>query len=552
MKRTLEISLPNEAIWLVEQSRWKCHDKHQNLAPKNQSDACHDNDVNAMGSSHRLFSQTTTTLVLLLLSLIKVSSSTAFASPLASKASRYQRYRAPFSSPSKPQAPRTIHIDTPSTTARHMSITLSSSTFYLSRIIFLRALALVYSVAFFVAYTQNQGLIGDHGITPARRVLDSAQRRGKHKRRERQEWLEQFHHALPRWKRLLYHDKVYQNVREKLWDRADRLGRPVTTVLWLCKDRSHLNPWLNNIALVGMTFSLYILFKGAANVPLLLTCWICQRSLMAVGGCWYGYGWEPQLAELGFHALFLVPFLSLSSTYSTPPPLLVIYSIRWYLFKIMMGAGLIKLKSGDWKWKDLSAMDSFYETQPVPNPLSKYFHLYSNHKLEVLVNHVVEVICPFLLLVPQTTRAGGLIQIAFQVLLILSGNLSFLNWLTMVSVVNHVRKGCCCLFGDALTLVSIRIHTHNAFVLLIKGTCISMFGWCVSESILFIRHTSIYICSYAQTSLSWSSRRHVCLCCAHCSTQYSSHSEFVGQTTTHECILWSTEISLYVRCIWEC
>jgi hypothetical protein len=121
-------------------------------------------------------------------------------------------------------------------------------------------------------------------------------------------------------------------------------------------------------------------------------------------------------------------------------------------------------------------MDSFYETQPVPNPLSKYFHLYSNHKLEVLVNHVVEVICPFLLLVPQTTRAGGLIQIAFQVLLILSGNLSFLNWLTMVSVVNHVRKGCCCLFGDALTLVSILIHTHNAFVLLIKGTCISMFG----------------------------------------------------------------------------
>jgi uncharacterized membrane protein YphA (DoxX/SURF4 family) len=340
-----------------------------------------------------------------------------------------------------------------------MSITLSSSTFYLSRIIFLRALALVYSVAFFVAYTQNPGLIGDHGITPARRVLDSAQRRGKHKRRERQEWLEQFHHALPRWKRLLYHDKVYQNVREKLWDRADRLGRPVTTVLWLCKDRSHLNPWLNNIALVGMTFSLYILFKGAANVPLLLTCWICQRSLMAVGGCWYGYGWEPQLAELGFHALFLVPFLSLSSTYSTPPPLLVIYSIRWYLFKIMMGAGLIKLKSGDWKWKDLSAMDSFYETQPVPNPLSKYFHLYSNHKLEVLVNHVVEVICPFLLLVPQTTRAGGLIQIAFQVLLILSGNLSFLNWLTMVPAFLCLDDAFLSRFFSSGTLASISAAT---------------------------------------------------------------------------------------------
>lgn len=81
-------------------------------------------------------------------------------------------------------------------------------------------------------------------------------------------------------------------------------------------------------------------------------------------------------------------------------------------------------------------MDSFYETQPVPNPLSRFFHLYSNHKFEVLVNHFVEVVAPFLLLIvgcPNVRRTGGLIQIVFQLTLILSGNLSFLNWLTMVS-----------------------------------------------------------------------------------------------------------------------
>ena len=49
----------------------------------------------------------------------------------------------------------------------------------------------------------------------------------------------------------------------------------------------------------------------------------------------------------------------------------------------------------------------------------------------------MELVFPFLLLVPfrKLRLAGGLIQIMFQLVLISSGNLSFLNWLTMVSVV---------------------------------------------------------------------------------------------------------------------
>lgn len=317
-------------------------------------------------------------------------------------------------------------------------MSLSSSSFFLARMVFLRAVAFVYGVAFLVALQQNKGLIGDYGITPARQILDQAEKRGRFTRQERQEWAQEYSHTWGRWKRFWNTNPKVQTVREVLWDRADRLNRPVTTLLWLAKDRSHLNKWLDGIALAGILIALPIVWGGAANVPLLLGLWVCQRSLMAVGGPWYGYGWEPQLAELGFHALFLVPLLSLSPTYSQPP-LAVIYTIRWYLFKIMMGAGLIKFKSRDRKWKDLSAMDSFYETQPVPNPLSRYFHWYSPHKFEVLVNHFVEVVAPFLLLIPEKTarRTGGLIQIGFQTLLILSGNLSFLNWLTMVRLQSY-------------------------------------------------------------------------------------------------------------------
>ncbi len=162
---------------------------------------------------------------------------------------------------------------------------------------------------------------------------------------------------------------------------------------------------------------------------------------MAVGGPWYSFGWEPQLAELSFHSLFLVPFLSLNPLPKRDVPAAVQWTIRWMLFRIMMGAGLIKLRSKDKKWNDLSAMDYFYETQPVPNPLSRYFHWMPRwwHKGEVLANHFVELIAPWFLILPSIPRpwciCGGLTQIVFQLILIMAGNLSFLNWLTMVPAI---------------------------------------------------------------------------------------------------------------------
>ena len=75
-----------------------------------------------------------------------------------------------------------------------------------------------------------------------------------------------------------------------------------------------------------------------------------------------------------------------------------------------------------------------YETQPNPNPLSWYFHHLPAwfHSFEVAFNHVVELIAPWFVFGPRRARhvAGGLI-VVFQVLTILSGNLSFLNWLTI-------------------------------------------------------------------------------------------------------------------------
>ena len=325
--------------------------------------------------------------------------------------------------------------------ALHLSLEQTQPTFYLSRIVFIRALALVYSTAFTIAWHQNKALIGDTGMTPAKQVLDAADRRAQITRQKRKEWMQTSDPTrgalnINMLQQLV--TKIETTINNLLWDRTDKIGRPVTTILWMAKDRSKLDPWLDGIAAVGLAASSAMLLTGAANVPLLLIPYICQRSLWAVGGPWYAYGWEPQLAELGFHALFMVPFLSLDRFVMAPPPL-VLFTMRWMLFRIMIGAGLIKIKASDKKWRDFTAMNYFYETQPVPNPFSKYFHWAPMwwHGFEVATNHFVELVAPWLLLLPslQCRRAGGFIQQCFQAVLISSGNLSFLNWLTAVPAI---------------------------------------------------------------------------------------------------------------------
>ena len=255
---------------------------------------------------------------------------------------------------------------------------IPASSYHLTRILFLRLLAVVYMAAFSVAKHQNKGLIGDNGITPARNALNEAERRGEIKCKRRREWLEERKkytsspNTLDKIKNYILDSKPANIIRDKFWHRTDRMERPLPTLLWFARDRNKLNHWLDGLANVGLFLSAIMLGTGSANVLQILSLYLIQRSLMSVGGVWYGYGWEPQLAELTFHALFLVPLFSLDPFFGLtsrmgafPVPTLVIWAIRFYLFKIMLGAGLIKIKSSDRKWKpgNMSAMDFFYETQ---------------------------------------------------------------------------------------------------------------------------------------------------------------------------------------------
>jgi hypothetical protein len=114
--------------------------------------------------------------------------------------------------------------------------------------------------------------------------------------------------------------------------------------------------------------------------------------------------------------------------------MLMIWMLRWLCFRVMFGAGLIKMR-GDSCWHDLTCLDHHYETQPMPNPLSWFLHNAPEwtHQGGVLFNHFAELIAPLGYFLPQPVAAiAGIVTILFQGSIMASGNLSWLNMLTII------------------------------------------------------------------------------------------------------------------------
>jgi len=261
---------------------------------------------------------------------------------------------------------------------------------WLTRFVFLRLLGLVYAVAFLVLLRQGLPLLGSHGLLPAAHVLEAV--------------AESDGHGFGAFLRL-------------------------PTLFWLAASDGVLSAatW------IGLALALVVVL-GRANAPLLAALWLLYMSFAHVGQIFYGYGWEILLLEAGFLAIFLAPpWRSEAFPPASPPPAVVIVLLRWLLFRVMFGAGLIKLR-GDPCWRELSCLVYHYETQPIPNPLSWYLHQAPLwfHKLEALYNHLAELVAPLFVFGPRRLRhVAGLVLVVFQLLLIASGNLSFLNWLTL-------------------------------------------------------------------------------------------------------------------------
>jgi hypothetical protein len=171
-----------------------------------------------------------------------------------------------------------------------------------------------------------------------------------------------------------------------------------------------------------------------AGILLWLVPWALYLSIVNVGQTWYAFGWESLLLETGFLAAFL-------GNDEVAPPVVVLFLLRWILFRVEFGAGLIKLR-GDACWRELTCLYYHHETQPMPGPLSWFFHRLPRplHRVEVAANHVTQLVVPVLLFTPQpVASAAAALMMVTQLWLVLSGNFSWLNWITMVLALSALR-----------------------------------------------------------------------------------------------------------------
>lgn len=261
----------------------------------------------------------------------------------------------------------------------------------LTRFVLLRALAFVYLVAFLVAVVQLVPLVGAEGLTPAGAFLD---RVAEH----------QGGRAAGAWE--------------------------LPTLAWI----DHSDASLRAMAIAGALLSVAVLL-GLENGLVFLLLWVLYLSIVQIGQRWYSFGWETQLLETGFIAVFWCPWLDWRpNSERSPPSRVPLWLYRWLSFRIMLGAGLIKIR-GDACWRELSCLDTHFETQPIPGPLSPWFHALPEPLLAagVAFNHFAELVVPFCVFGPRRLRlVAGVTIVLFQLTLILSGNLAFLNWLTLV------------------------------------------------------------------------------------------------------------------------
>jgi predicted DCC family thiol-disulfide oxidoreductase YuxK len=255
--------------------------------------------------------------------------------------------------------------------------------------VFLRLLALVYLAAFLSLWSQVGGLVGSRGILPLTEFLRAAHERDG---------------ALCTW------------------------FSP--TLAWIAPG----DAMLHGLCAAGTAVSV-LLLVGAAPVVSLAALWVLYLSLATVGQDFLWFQWDSLLLETGFLALFLAPWTWWSHPGKDPAPSgIAVWLLRWLCFRLMLASAAVKLLSGDPTWHGLTALRYHFETQPLP-PWTAWYadrlpaRLLDSATAAVLV---IEGIVPFFIFAPRRLRfAAGALLAGLQLLIVVTGNYAFFNWLTL-------------------------------------------------------------------------------------------------------------------------
>lgn len=261
--------------------------------------------------------------------------------------------------------------------------------YFFSRWLFLKVLALSYFTAFGALWFQVTGLIGDSGILPVHSFLNQV---------------------------------------------GDQLGLKGVLVCpslcWL----NDSNGFLRFLCGGGVVLSV-LLFLDLVPVFCLFLLWLFYLSLVSMGQDFLSFQWDCLLLESGFLAIFLVSFTSrVGRKADASSPAIILFLFQWLLFRLMFCSGLVKLESGDPQWRHLTALHYHYETQPLPTPISWVMNQLPDwlQRASCFYLFGVELIVPFFIFGPRRLRpfAFGL-MVSLQVLIALTGNYCFFNLLAL-------------------------------------------------------------------------------------------------------------------------
>jgi hypothetical protein len=259
-----------------------------------------------------------------------------------------------------------------------------------AREVVLRGLGVVYATAFASFWAQAAGLVGERGILPAGRFLDA----------------------------------VHSQLGSEAW-------RELPTVFWLRSDDLALHAVCGSGVLLAAVLTLGLAPRFAAGA-----LWALYLSVSQIGQVFLGYQWDALLLEAGLLAIWLAPGTRrLAAARASEPSRAALLLLRWLLFRLFLLSGLVKLLSGDPAWRDLSALQYHYWTQPIPTWTSAFMHALPPlaHRVEAAGTFAIELGLPFCVFGPRPLRllaAAGFTTL--QLLIGATGNYGFFGLLTVV------------------------------------------------------------------------------------------------------------------------
>jgi hypothetical protein len=264
--------------------------------------------------------------------------------------------------------------------------------FLWARWLFLRALGVIFFSAFYSLAFQIQGLIGPRGILPAAPYLVDAAR------------------VLPGLSRF--------------WR--------VPTLLWLGAGSEALTVLVCG-GLIASVLLIVNLWPRLATA----VCLVTFLSFIGAAQDFASYQSDGMLLEAAFLSLFFAPGGPRPGLGAgRPPSRASLFLLRWEWFRIYFESGLVKLMSGDLQWRQLTAMDHYYENGPLPSWPGWYTQQllpHGFHAATAAATLALELAVVWLAWLPRRFRlACFLIVTPFQIGIILTANYAFLNYLVLV------------------------------------------------------------------------------------------------------------------------